>query len=122
MKATIRYFASIREALGSSEAIELPEAKRTPQRAKLAWFASKFERLSRGYRRGNASAAHEVENSMCGNWGHARSQRDLLGATDSDGAVRRIDFLGRVESFSRDLRALLSLLTPSGPSGSQQGA
>ena len=77
-------------------------------------MGAQFEALRAGFVAGNASAIHAVQNSLTGTWAHARSQRFLLaGVRDSDGQTRRIDFLGRLESFASDLRRLLALLNVS---------
>ena len=77
---------------------------------KLRGRITSFARLSEGYQNGEASALYEVENSMVTEWAHAHSQRSLLNMTDSDGVERRLDFLGRVESLTSDLRAVLRAL------------
>ena len=71
-----------------------------------------FSNSAAAYLRGEATAIHEVE-QVTHAWGHARSQRDLLSMTDSDGTLRRIDFIGRVETFHRDLRQVLRILNVS---------
>ena len=80
---------------------------------KLRGRITSFARLSEGYQNGEASALYEVENSMVTEWAHAHSQRSLLNMTDSDGVERRLDFLGRVESLTSDLRAVLRALNVS---------
>ena len=77
---------------------------------KLATKLGDYNLLATGYQRGVTSAIYDVEDSVCSTWSHAQSQRSLLSMTDSDGQPRRLDFVGRVESLTEDLRTLLRML------------
>ena len=106
----LRLFSTKRARLEPLSSV--PPTKNTSDVQKLRWFGSKFERLSASYSRGEARAVYEVENDLNGNWGHARSQRFLLGVTDSDGLPRRIDWIGP----SHNQNELKPLCSPSGSS------
>lgn len=95
--------------------IDMRELSRTntAYSRRLHSVLSSSSRLAERYRRGDTSAVYEVENSACTNWAHVTSQRALLGMVDSDGAPRRLDFIGRAEALVPDLRVLLRLLNVS---------